>query len=203
MKTFIGLIFSSIILHSCATGQNGKYSIEKKHCVYDNKYSGSKLIIHYDNDTTHKVSDTWDYGLEQFINLPDMEKLTIIGKLLDFENDIDTCCLRVVSRGFNGIEGCRGVAKSKRFNLQIDALYMINRLAWPKMIERYSCYTALVDTLTHEEINNQPEKIKILFQDYRKWYNERLAKGYIGKYFPFNDGRYAWFGQRKSEHPKD
>ncbi len=203
LKLLIGVVVSIMFFHSCASGQGDAFTVEKKECFFKKKYSGSKLLIHYIKDSIRKSTSPYSYGLDDLVQLPDAKKLEIIDQLLKYENDTTTCCLDVIGRGYNGIEGCRGVPKSKRFNIQIDALFMINRLAWPKITELYSCYNVLVDTLTNEEINNDPKKIKLLFQDYRKWYDECKAKGKIDKYFPFNDGRYAWFGQRKSLYPKE
>lgn len=198
---FLSLSFWVVGVSVCFSQSDTLY-IEKRKCFYDNKYSGGKLIIHYKKDTVSYTSSL-DYGLFGFVSLPDSIKLLIIEKILAYECDTSLCCKEVIGQGFNGIEGCRGVPKSKRYTLQVDALYMINRLAWPRIIELYSCYPVLYDKQLKKEINSDQKKIKIVFAAYKKWYAECKAKGRIPKYFPFNDGRYVWFGERKSLDPKE
>ncbi|MGB4773877.1 MAG: hypothetical protein WBP45_01780, partial [Daejeonella sp.] len=69
--------------------------------------------------------------------------------------------------------------------------------------DMYSCTPVLYDKQLKKEINSDPEKIKCVFKYYKKWYAECKAKGMIPKHFPFNDGRYVWYGGRKSIVPKD
>ena len=184
-------------------GQNAAVQITKKKCTYANQYSGEKLIIHYNVDTFKLLSEV-DYGLFDFIKLSDSSKLLIIEKLLEYENDTSLCCMDAITWSFNGIEGCRGKPKGvKRYPIQVDALFMINRLCWPRWMELYSCSQVLYDNKLKKSINNDPKKIKIVFAEYKKWYAECKVKGRIGYYFPFNRGRYGWYGGRKSGAPKD
>lgn len=187
---------------SCS-GQNPVVQVVKKKCTYDTKYSGEKLIIHYTSDTANLESPV-EYWLEQFINLPDSIKLLIIGKLLAYENDTSLCCMNVVNRSFNGTEGCRGKPKGvDRYTIQVDALFMINRLCWPRSMELYSCTPVLYDNKLMKSINDDQGKIKYVFAEYKKWYEECKTLGRIPTYFPFNDGQFVWYGGRKSGVPKD
>jgi hypothetical protein len=111
--------------------------------------------------------------------------------------------MEVISSSFNGIEGCGGSPKGvKRYKVQIDALYIINRLCWPGSMDFYSCSPALYDKKIKKSINSDQKKIKIVFAAYKKWFEECKTKGKIERYFPFNDGRYVWYGGRKSVAPK-
>jgi hypothetical protein len=183
--------------------QNTGLQVTKKKCTYDTKYSGEKLIIHYTYDKVNLESPI-EYWLDSFIILSDSIKLLIVEKLLEYESDTALCCMNVVNRSFNGIEGCGGKPKGiTRYTIQVDALFMINRLCWPKWMELYSCTPVLYDNKLKKSINNDPNKIKIVFAEYKKWFLERKSKGKIGYYFPFNTGRYVWYGGRKSGAPKD
>lgn len=199
------LFFAALLLVGVLNcyGQVPVVKVTKKKCTYDKKYSGEKLIIQYSVDTINLESPV-EYWLDSFITLPDSSKLLIIEKLLEYENDTSLCCMNVVNRSFNGIEGCRGKPKGvTRYTIQVDALFMINRLCWPKWMELYSCTPVLYDNKLKKSINNDPKKIKIVYAEYRKWFLERKSKGKIGYYFPFNTGRYGWYGGRKSGAPKD
>jgi len=180
-----------------AMAQTSTFSVDKVECK--NKFRGSKLVLNYKSDTVAKQSFAYSYDLDFFITVSDSSKLILIAKLLNYESDTARCCLDATSWSFNGIEGCRGMPKTvKHYTLQVDALFIINRLCWPKLMELYSCSPVLYDKKTKKEINSDREKIRCVFQDYKKWYVECKAKGIIPRYFPFNDGRYVWCGGRKS-----
>jgi hypothetical protein len=178
--------------------QNHSLSVAKENCRFMKKYYGAKLVMKHKTDTIHE-SSKYGYGLDYFINLGDSIKLLLIEHLLKYEDDITLCCLDVVEHSLNGNEGCRGAPKNvRRYTIQVDALLMINRLCWPKLIELYSCVPVLYDNKEKQQINNNPKLIKIVFEDYKKWHAECKATGKIPRYFPFNDGRYVWYGGRKS-----
>ena len=192
------LFISTILNITYCWGQRDLVHIERRHCNYANKYSGEKLFILFDTDTG-TLKSALDYWLDPFINMADSNKLKIVSKLLTFENDTSLCCMDATSRSFNGIEGCRGKPKNvNRFNIQIDALFMINRLCWPKTMEFYSCTPVLYDQKKKIVINSNPKKISLVFKDYIQWYQKCLKEGKVSKYFPFNEGRYVWYGGRKN-----
>lgn len=173
-------------------------NVEKRACHRVDKIEGAKLYIHLQTGLQDITSD-FDYGLEHLINLPDTVKLKIISELLSFKNDTTLCCLKVMDRSFNGIEGCSGHPDTvERYTIQIDALFMINRLCWPHMMELFSCVPVVYDNQTHQCVNDDPQKVLLLFDDYLKWFDQCSKNKRIGRYFPFNDGRYVWFGGRKS-----
>ncbi|MCW3467307.1 hypothetical protein [Chitinophaga nivalis] len=182
--------------------QDRLIAVTKEKCNYDTKYTGEKIILRLKSDTSD-VKSSVDYWLDEFINLPDSTKLGFIGKLLAFEHDTSLCCMKVVNSSFNGIEGCGGKPRGvTRYPIQVDALYIINRICWPRWMELYSCSPVLYDNKLDKSINDNPAKIKIVYKQYKEWYNECRKKGEIGFYFPFNKGRYGWYNGRVSGVPK-
>src|SRR5690606_3151750 len=101
-----------------AMAQRDTLFVEKRECVFMKKYEGSKLILHYKDDSLQRESFAYSYDLEYFIGLNDDKKLLLVEALLKYENDTSICCLDVIGHSFNGIEGCRGVPKSKRYTIQ-------------------------------------------------------------------------------------
>lgn len=93
--------------------------------------------------------------------------------------------------------------KSKYFTIEIDALYFIDRIAYGIYTDYYSPAPALYDNEEKVEINDYPEKIKIVFESYKKWFDECIKTGKIPKYFPFNGGRYVWLYGKKSKFGRD
>jgi glutathionyl-hydroquinone reductase len=195
LKNAIFLALMSLITMG-GNAQDISVDVTKVKCIYDTQYKGQKLVIRYQQDTVN-INSGVEYWLHDLIKLPDSVKFIIIGKLLQFENDTTLCCMNVVSRSFNGIEGCGGKPKGvDRYTIQIDALFMINRLCWPQWMELYSCTPVLYDKKRKRSINNDSDKIKIVFAEYKTWYKERSLKKTIGHYFPFNRGRYGWYNGR-------
>lgn len=207
MKSFQKILLSSAFLICFSiksTAQIDTAYIEKKECMSAGTHKGYKLIIHYERDTINTTAKVYDYNLDFLKGVSDKTKLDLIGMLLNYQDDTTMCCLKVQYYSFNGNEGCRGkVENVSHYTIQIDALFMINRLCWPKLMELYSCSPVLYDNKLKKTINTNPEKIKCVFKEYKKWFEECKAKGKIGKYFPFNNGRYVWDGGRKSIALKD
>jgi hypothetical protein len=196
LKNVICLALTSFITMYCSA-QNISVEVTKENCTYDTHYKGEKLIIHYKKDSVN-INSGIEYWYQDLINLPDSVKLIIIGKLLQFEADTSLCCMNVVNRSFNGIEGCGGKPRGvDRYTIQLDALFMINRLCWPQWMELYSCTPVLYDKKKKRSINTDSDKVKIVFAQYKKWYKERNEKQSIDNYFPFNRGRYVWYNGQK------
>jgi len=137
-------------------------------------------------------------------NLEDREKLQLINCLLKFEGDTT----RHPGRGFpvyyaTDERAVRFSPRSKYYTVEISALYFIDRIAYGVYTDYYSPAPVLYDNEEQVEINNCPEKIKIVFESYKKWFNECMRSGEIPKYFPFNDGRYVWIYGKKSRFSKN
>lgn len=154
------------------------------------------LRIRYDRDTDTIVFNTMD-GFEN--NLTDREKLQLIECLFKFEGDTT----RHPGRGLPiyhvaNERAIRFSPKSKFYTVEISALYFIDRIAYGVYSDYYSPAPVLYDNEEKIEINNCPEKVKLVFIEYKKWFNECIKSGKIPKYFPFNDGRYVWLRGKKS-----
>jgi hypothetical protein len=204
VKKTLTVISSVFFFSTTIIAQSDSVYVERKECVSESSYKGYKLVIHYINDSARQTAKTYDYHLDFLQGIDDITKIKLIGLLLQYQDDTSLCCIKTYNYSFNGIEGCRGKPKDvTRYTIQVDALFMINRLCWPKLMELYSCTPVLYDNKLKKEINSDPEKIKCIFKEYREWYEECKSKGTISKYFPFNDGRYVWYGGRKSISPKD
>jgi len=177
--------------------------VEKRPCHRVDALPGEKLFMEVRTDTGVLVSEA-DYFLVPFIKLPDSIKLQLVARLLDYRDDTGLCCLRVVDRSFNGIEGCAGhPSGTERYTIQVDAMFMINRLCWPRMMELYSCTPVLYDTVLNRDIDRDGAKLRTVFDSYRKWFKHWIKSGRIGHYFPFNEGRYVWYGGRKPVIARD
>jgi hypothetical protein len=192
------IVILGVFLCRFVNAQTDILAVEKRTDLVRDSFYGSKLVLLCRTDTGQEVSFTYSYDLAYFITLDNEKKLKLIGELLKYENDTSLCCLEVANYSF-GNEGCRGHPPDvTRYTTQIDALFMINRLCWPKLMELYSCSPVLYDKRRGKAINDDQAKIKLVFAKYKKWYATCMSKGRLLRYFPFNEGRYSWFGGRKS-----
>jgi len=195
---FVLVIFVTLIT-GCVFGQDTKTFVKKIACSENAPFTGYRLSITYnEQDNAQK-----ELGFLDEIQLTDNSKLKLIGQLLSFTKDKSLSCRKVTSYVF-GSEGCRGFPDTvKRYSITIEALFLINKLCWPKSMEAYSCSPVLYDTLEKRVINNDPKAISCFVKEYKKWYKESKKLGRISKEFPFNTGRYVWFGGRKYVKPED
>jgi len=199
------IVFLSIITNTIYCFPQ-KAWIVKRDCTqkYLNcEYKGFTLDIYFlrANDTI-KSSSYWETN--PFLDFTDYEKLIIIQQLLTFENDTSLWCGPAAAHFYGGALECRCLLDSViNVPIQIDALYRINGIAFPNICWIYSCYPVLFDTIDKKVINEKPELIKEVYKKYREWLSKCMQKGMISDYFPFNEGRYVWYGGRKSYYPKN
>lgn len=171
--------------------------VEKRECEYKG-VKGFKLILHYKNGDVEKMSKVNNYGLTEFVGLSDAVKLQFVEKLLEYQNDSSIVCIPVNNYGYAGYENtCNDKPISKTYTIQLDALYLINKICYPNAASFYYCFPALVDVNSGKEINTNAKDLSGVFPLYKNWFAE--ARGSIGGDFPFNKGKYCWFGGRKSE----
>jgi hypothetical protein len=204
-STVILLSLLMLTLHSCAQQGVGKLtttssiSVVKESCTFEN-YMGQKLVIHVKTGDQELVSNKVNFNLSKFNVLDFDTKLKIIEKLLSFKNDTMTACLPVRSYGYNGIENtCQGNPRTKRFSVQVEALYLINQLAFPNASSFYYCFPVIIDCRTNKEVNDDLQAVKSLYEIYETWYSEIKRTGKIDGDFPFNTINYKWYGGRISE----
>lgn len=193
-KKIIFLIACFFMLVRYCLGQPNVKKVNKRDRAYlEVRYDKYKQQLGFDIENGNKNN-----------YLTDIEKFQLIGCLLKFEGDITKHSGRVYPVYFgNSARNIRFSPKSKYFTIEIDALYYINRIAYGVYTDYYSPAPVLYDNEEEIEINDRPEKVKVVFVEYKKWFDECMKTGKISKYFPFNDGRYVWLYGKKSRFSKD
>jgi hypothetical protein len=206
MKSVIKNIFIVILTIIACKGYTQKSWITKSKCsdttVSGTIYTGYRLEIFYvkDNDTTKSYYYWYD---NPFLTYSDSSKMLIIQQLLSLEGDTSLFCGSAGAHFYGGALSCRcHIDNNINVPLQIDALYRINAIAFPHTCHIYSCYPVLYDTLERKVINDKPELVEEVYTTYKQWFAECISNGKIGDYFPFNEGRYIWYGGRKSFYRK-
>lgn len=197
MKKIIWILFLSAFLLCKAHAQDIQILVEKIGGHPMCEINGYKIVVSLIRNDSIIESSGMGYGYYYLRNMNDSIKLAIINKLLGFKNDTSICCLPVYSWETNGSDCTAAGSDSKFYNIQIDALFMINYIAFKSMIPRYACRPVLYDKKKKVEINDQPDLIKKVFKKYTKWFAECNKNGKIKAGFPFNHGRYVWLGGKE------
>lgn len=105
------------------------------------------------------------------------------------------CCRKVNKFFYEGIERtCVGRPKTQYYNIQIDALYMINKIVHPEGISMYSCFPVIIDWKSKQEINDCKDLIIDYYKVYEKCLMVARKTGRIQDSFRFNTKKYAWYG---------
>jgi hypothetical protein len=75
--------------------------------------------------------------------------------------------------------------RSKFYTVEISTLYFIDRIAYGVYTDYYSPAPVLYDNEDKIEINNCPEKVKLVFLEYKKWFEECIKIRKDSKVFSF------------------
>lgn len=131
--------------------------------------------------------------------LPDTTKIRLIGDLLDYTSDT-TMSNNPIYNLSGRYTVIRKQPVSKKYNLQVDALVLINYIALSSKAFYYSPYHLLFDKTTGKEICCDSEGLNIVISLYKDWYVELKQKGFNNYFYPLCDERYEWFaGKFKRE----
>jgi hypothetical protein len=121
-------------------------------------------------------------------------KIQVIDQLLKFKWDSSIVCFKPFTYGTN-----KDTIVSKYYTLQIDALYFINVICFDYLTINYSPCPILYDTVTNEEINYNPTKIKEVFTIYQNWFEKNKKNGFTDYTFPLLNTRFQWkYGFKRS-----
>jgi hypothetical protein len=131
--------------------------------------------------------------------LPDSMKIRLIGELLHYTSDTIMCYNPVYNLSGH-YEIIKRGPTSKEYNLQIDALILINYIAFSSNAFIYSPYPLIYDKETGKEICCDGEGLREVIVIYKSWFN-RLKKGGFRDYcYPLYDKRYEWFASKAKQH---
>ncbi len=124
--------------------------------------------------------------------LPDTTKMRLIGELFDYTSDTIMC-----NNTIYNLSGRYAVIRkqplSRQYNLQVDALVLINYIALSSKAFYYSPYPLLYDKETGTEICCNSEGLNTVIAIYKNWYLELKQKGFNDYCYPLCDKRYEWF----------
>ena len=177
-----------IFLFSSTTesyGQDADLHISK------NKNRYSLLIEIYHQDTTERYSV--NCFAEPVTHLPDPVKMHLIKKLLCFEKDTSLCVWPV--RKLHPLSTQLHIPFSNDYRLQVEALLLINLLAFGSDVFVFSPFPVLQNINTGEEIGIDQMTISKVYSVYRDWFRRISLFSEEGFTFPdLSKIGIKWFG---------
>ena len=136
------------------------------------------------------------YDYSSTYRLADSVKIKIIEKLFDFTSDTSLCCQEVKVYENADYPGCfNEMPSAKEFSIRLEALFIINRIAYNTFTYRIGCYPVLYDTETMQIANNDNCLISIMVERYREWFKMYKGTGRLPDYQFLNAGRIRWWGK--------
>jgi hypothetical protein len=118
-------------------------------------------------------------------------KIKLIEELLSFGSDTAIACLYVEPYTTSMVDSFPFIS-SKRYTIQLDALYHINFICFGPYAPGYAPFPVLYDKVDRKEVNGDPAKIREVYAIYRRWFENCKARGFKNYYFPLLGSRYEW-----------
>lgn len=164
------------------------FSIEKTESP-----TGKRLTIVVRKDTS--VSAFW--ASCYFGELPimsDSEKLSLIEALISTFDDTSLCGkpVEALSYRYNGRYNSPPI--STRYNLQIEALILINYIALSSEAIVYSPFPVIFDKKNKREITTFGDELDEVIKCYKIWYKALKKNNFKEFKLPLVHSRYEWFG---------
>lgn len=136
------------------------------------------------------------YDYSSIYRLADSIKIRIIERMFDFISDTSLCCSKVMGYENMDYPGCFSeIPTSDKFSIRVEALFIINRIAYNSFTSRIGCYPVLYDTETMKEVNNDNCLVSIMVEHYKRWFKMYKERGKLPDYFYLNRGRIRWWGK--------
>lgn len=124
--------------------------------------------------------------------LHDTTKIRLIEELLEYTSDTMMCSNSIYNLSGN-YTVIRKVPLSKEYNLQIDALILINYIVLSSKAFYYSPYSLLYNNKSGNEICCGSRDLDSIIMIYRKWFKKLKKRGFDEYRYPLVHKKYEWF----------
>lgn len=137
-----------------------------------------------------KISPTYPVSFKD----EEIDTLNAIRDLLSFAGDKRICALPI--RNYNRLRSQLYLGGIKNYSIQVEALFIINQLAFPDWYN-YSSYPILVNSKNHVEAAISGPLVQEAYNAYKKWYKKLKKYGLTGmrlkKVKPLDETLVKWF----------
>jgi hypothetical protein len=195
MKTTIIFLLSVITLASYSQ----VFSIVKN-TLYDanntasTKKSGQaySIKVEYDTGASKFYSASCYFGM--LPNMPDSIRISLIGSLFSKLSDTSICVKPVEALSYRYKGRYNRNPQSTRYNLQIEALVLINYIALSSEAVSYSPFPVLYDKKNQKEITTSGKELDDVIKCYKKWFEKIRREGFKQYSLPMISEKYEWYG---------
>jgi hypothetical protein len=134
----------------------------------------------------------WIILFKKITLLSDTAKIRLINELMDFATDTSKCFVPLVILSNHYMGKTRPI--SKQYNCQIEALILINYIAFSSDAFTYSPYPLLYEKSSGKEVYGDGIALSAVIKIYREWFDNILKNGFSNYSYPLFDKQYEWFG---------
>lgn len=156
-------------------------------------FEGYRIYLKYPKGITEEKarSNKCNYFWNMvFYHYSEEEQIDILSELLSFRDDTDMAGIKVYRYKESDIPE----PKTEDYTIQTDALYLFTNLVMGGYTPNYCPFPVLIDTESGEEINNDQDKIKEVFDIYTEWLRGYKKNGTKDLRVPLYGSKYQWYG---------
>ncbi|MFT3901659.1 MAG: hypothetical protein QM727_00675 [Niabella sp.] len=149
------------------------------------------IKVEYDTCKPKIYSAGCDFG--ELPNMTDSVKLFLIESLLSKLRDTSICGKPVEALSYRYKGRYNRNPQSTKYNLQIEALILINYIALSSEAISYSPFPVMYDNKKRKEITTAGKELNAVIKCYNKWF-KRIKKKGLNTSLPMISKRYEWYG---------
>ncbi len=191
MKTAIILFFGMLSVKSFSQTLS---IVKNEYSNANNDNTGWVLSVKADYDTGASKYYWASCYFGELPNMTDSVKLFLIESLLSETNDTSVCGKPVEALSYRYRGRHNRNPQSTRYNLQIEALILINYIALSSDAVDYSPFPVIYDKKKKKEITTTGKELDAVIKCYKKWF-KRIKKNGFGQYnLPMISKQYEWYG---------
>lgn len=173
--------------------------VKNKYSNANNDNRGWTLSIKADYDTGVSKYYWASCYFGELPKMTDSVKFFLIEALLSKINDTAVCGkpVEVLSYRYRGRYSRN--PQSTRYNLQIEALVLINYIAFSSDAVGYSPFPVLIDKKSKKEFTTIGKELNAVVREYQKWFKKIKQNGFKNYQLPLMNKKYEWYGSLYSK----
>ncbi len=192
MKSIIILLLSVISVQSYSQTfsiiKNEYYNVNNA----DSEGWAFSIKVEYDTGKPKFYSASCYFG--ELPKMTDSVKFFLIESLLSKINDTSVCGKPVEALSYRYKGRYNQNPQSSRYNLQIEALVLINYIALSSDAVSYSPFPVIYDKKKGKEITVSGKEIDDVIKCYKKWFEKIKRTGLRQYSLPMVNKKYEWYG---------
>lgn len=173
--------------------------VKNRYSNANNDNAGWALSIKVDYDTGASKFYSASCYFGELPNMTDSVRLFLIESLLSKIDDTSVCGKPVEALSYRYRGRYNQNPQSIRYNLQIEALVLINYISFSSNAVDYSPFPVLIDKKNKNEFTTTGKELKAVIKDYQKWFKKIKRNGFKNYQLPLLNKKYEWYGSLYSK----